>query len=776
MAARLLLPGVAIAALLTAAFIAQRDANVKLGRDSQAQSQSEREVSLSNQSEKLLLDLETGLRGFVLTRDHRFLEPWRAARMAFPATVASLVALEAHDGPQHLALARGIQSGGQSYIRDYSAPGIRAVEANRKSASSLAVALQGKRRVDDLRAAFGRLIKLDVAQAIPAKQRAKAAAHRASVYELVGLLGALMLLVGSGLYLARAVLRPIRRVGDAADRMGAGDLSVRVEPTSALELSRLGGSFNEMAVALGDARDQLEVQTAEVRRSEAFLDSVIEHVPIMMFVKDAHELRYVRFNRAGEELLGYSREEVIGKNDHDFFPREEADYFTAKDRGALASGTLLDIPEERIHTRENGVRYLHTQKLAVLDEHGDPEFLLGISEDITERTHDDQAVRDAKEQAERASRAKSEFLSRMSHELRTPLNSILGFGQLLEMDGLSEMQREPVHYILKSGRHLLGLINEVLDISRIEAGSLTISPEPVAVGALLRDVVAMVGPIAAERGVRVATEPLALERHVQADQQRLKQVLLNLLSNAIKYNREGGTVSVVCERADPHLRITVRDSGRGIPSERLAEVFTPFERLGAEHGEIEGTGLGLALSHQLVQMMGGALSVQSEPAVGSTFTVELALAEGGSELAAADRALSKHEDDHSTPPARVLYIEDNLANVRLVERVVERRPGATVETAMQGRIGIELARHHQPDVIVLDLHLPDLTGDQVLQILKSDPRTARIPVIMLSADANSGQARRLRDLGADAYLTKPLDVPKFLAAIDAVLQAGALVK
>jgi CheY-like chemotaxis protein len=297
----------------------------------------------------------------------------------------------------------------------------------------------------------------------------------------------------------------------------------------------------------------------------------------------------------------------------------------------------------------------------------------------------------------------------MSHELRTPLNSILGFGQLLEMDGVSESQREPVHYILESGRHLLELINEVLDISRIEAGNLTIHPKPVAVRALLCDVVAMVAPIAAERNIRVETEPLETERHVLADPQRLKQVLLNLLSNAIKYNRDGGEFRIACEQAGPRLRILVRDTGRGIPAERLCEVFAPFARLGAE------------------------------------------------------------------PAVRLLYVEDSVANIKLVERILECRPSITVEATGQGRLGIELARHHQPDVIVLDLHLPDLAGEQILITFKSDARTERIPVIILTADASADQATRLRDLGADAYLTKPVDVPGFLAALDEVLLTGALV-
>ena len=559
--------------------------------------------------------------------------------------------------------------------------------------------------------------------------------------------------------------------------MSAGELSVRVTPASATELARLANSFNSMADALADGHRRLEDQAAELRRSEVFLDSVLEHIPNVLLVRDARDLRFVRFNRAGEQLLGYSREELLGNNAHDVFAPDLAESLTAEDRATLASGVPLDIAEEAVQTRDHGVRYLHTRKIPVIDEHGEAQYLLGISEDITDRKRGDELLRVAKEEAERANRAKSEFLSRMSHELRTPLNSILGFGHLLEMDGLSEDQREPVQYILDSGRHLLQLINEVLDIARIEAGKVTIFPEPVAVEALLRDVVAVVSPMAAERNIRVEFASGEPGCHVRADRQRVKQVLLNLLSNAIKYNREGGEVLIVCEQAGPHLRIRVRDTGRGIPAERLSEVFAPFERIVAEHEDIQGSGLGLALSQHLMELMGGTLTVESEPGVGSTFTVELELAEETEALDTVKRALETPEGDRvdGAPAIRLLYMEDNVVNIKLVEYVLERRPEITVDATLQGRLGIELARHHLPDVIVLDLNLPDMTGEQVLDTLKHDARTERIPVIILSAEVGVDQGPRLLELGASSFLTHPLDVPSFLAALDAVLPAGALV-
>jgi PAS domain S-box-containing protein len=512
---------------------------------------------------------------------------------------------------------------------------------------------------------------------------------------------------------------------------------------------------------------------AELRASHAFLDTVLEHIPHMIFVKDAVELRFVRLNQAGELLLGYSKEELIGKSDFDLFPGEAAS-FVSKDREVLATRRVLDIPEEPIQVAGGDVRYLHTKKLTIFDEHDQAQYLVGISEDITERKRAQEALDTARDEAVQANLAKSEFLSRMSHELRTPLNAILGFAQLLEMDDLREDQREQAGYIVKAGRHLLSLINEVLDVSRIDAGTMSISPEPVNVDELVSGAVAMVRPLADENRVTIDASFEARDVHVEADQQRLNQVLLNLLSNAIKYNRDRGTVSVaidVGERGpDARVRIVVSDTGGGIPEERLGDVFAPFERLGAEAGPIEGTGLGLALSKGLVELMGGALTVQSEAGVGSTFTVELARVSEKTPVPAREAQAVPTGLSQST--ARILYVEDNLSNLKLVERIVSSRRSVVLQSAMQGSVGIDLARQQQPDLILLDLHLPDLSGEEVLRRLKADPRTANIPVIVLTADASRGQAERLKRIGAHLYVTKPLEITAFLASIEDAL-AGA---
>ena len=387
-------------------------------------------------------------------------------------------------------------------------------------------------------------------------------------------------------------------------------------------------------------------------------------------------------------------------------------------------------------------------------------------------THDSerrerQRAQRAEEAATTANRAKSEFLSRMSHELRTPLNGILGFAQLLELDAETPGQRDGVEHILKGGRHLLGLINEVLDLARIEAGKCSISLEPVETGDVIHSALDLVRPQAAARGISLSTA-VVWQGHVLADRQRLQQVLLNLLSNAVKYNRPEGAVTVSCDAApSDRCRLSVADSGPGIAADRIHRLFTPFDRLDVQEGTIEGTGLGLALSKGLVELMGGTLRAESTLGVGSTFSVELPVAD--SPMPRRTQESSAHGADARSMTGSVLYIEDNPSNLRLVERIVSRRPGVKLLSAAQGRRGLELATAHRPDVIVLDLHLPDISGQEVLAQLRAHPGTREIPVVILSADATPSQATRLLQQGAHTYLTKPLSVAAFLGVLDELL-------
>jgi signal transduction histidine kinase/ActR/RegA family two-component response regulator len=376
----------------------------------------------------------------------------------------------------------------------------------------------------------------------------------------------------------------------------------------------------------------------------------------------------------------------------------------------------------------------------------------------------------ARTAAETANRSKSEFLSRMSHELRTPLNAVLGFGQMLDLEPLTIDQHESVAQIVKGGRHLLQLINEVLDIARIETGNLALSAEPVLPSDVVSDVIDLVRPLAVERSVSISANLRSTNTYVLADRQRLRQILLNLLSNAVKYNRLGGTIALASDQRDPdHLRITVTDTGAGIPDNLHEKLFQPFERLGAEQTSIEGTGVGLALSRHLAEAMGGTLDFHSTPGHGSTFWIELPVVEGPIErLERLEPQPTQNLAPH-TDRQTVLYIEDNVANVKLIERVFAPRTNINVAAAIQGRLGLDLARRDPPALILLDLHLPDINGAEVLAALRADPATATLPVIVLSADATQRQIDRLLTDGANAYLTKPIDIAEFLRVIDEFL-------
>jgi PAS domain S-box-containing protein len=535
------------------------------------------------------------------------------------------------------------------------------------------------------------------------------------------------------------------------------------------------GQYSHWVMVQRDVSGQKKLQE-HLRESQERTQAILEFALDCIITID-DQGRILEFNPAAERTFGYTRESVLGESMADlivpsaFRERHARGMDHYRNTG---EGPILNRWIEVTALRADGTELPVELAVRATGDKRNPVFTAFLR-DISERKEADEALRRAKEAAEVANRAKSDFFSRMSHELRTPLNIILGFGQLLEMDTLSAPQRESVEQICKGGRHLLALINEVLDIARIEAGAAgTVSPEEVDVGEVVREVLRMIQPLANKAGLRLLPpRPGTCGRAVRADHQQLRQILLNLLSNAIKYNRAGGTVLVSwAEAAGAMLRISVTDTGPGIVPEKMHRLFAPFDRLETEQKGVEGTGLGLALSKGLAEAMQGTMGAESTPGTGSTFWIELPRLDKTGEPAQETPAAVADPEETSGTTGTVLYVEDNPANLVLVERILKLRPGVLLLSAMRGQLGLDLAREHRPDVIFLDLHLPDLPGDEVLRRLRDDAATRAIPVIVLSADATPHEIERLLAAGARHYLVKPVVVQDFLHLLDETLSQG----
>ncbi len=486
------------------------------------------------------------------------------------------------------------------------------------------------------------------------------------------------------------------------------------------------------------------------------------------------EGRMIYMNRAHEEMHGYRFNEVEGKPFAIFLPDEA--------KGALGKAVQAAIVNQQgwsgthFALRKDGSSFVQESNVGVvLDEAGHVQYLFNIFTDYTAELQRMNELTEAKESAERANQAKSEFLSSMSHELRTPMNGILGFAQLLEFDDdLTPDQQDNVQEILKAGRHLLELINEVLDLAKVESGRIDLSLEGVEVCPVVEECLALVEPLAEQNTIQLSHAGLE-GAVVRADRTRLKQVVLNLLSNAIKYNRPGGSVRIeIRAEGSDWLQLRVSDTGLGVAPEMQAMLFEPFNRLGAENSQIEGTGIGLTITRRIIELMGGSVGVESQVGAGSTFWVNLPLeslhvaAEAEMpEAEASDKTGSETGGSHT-----VLYVEDNPANIKLVAQLLARRRHLRLLTAHVPALGIELARTGRPDLILLDINMPGMDGYQVLEVLRADAVTRSIPVIALTANAMPRDIERGKAAGFSDYLTKPIDVPSFFAAIDNLLVQG----
>ncbi len=569
-----------------------------------------------------------------------------------------------------------------------------------------------------------------------------------------------------------------------ADAIAAATATDAFEEIVSLAPNEIRATLHELRVH----QIELGMQNEELRRAQVQLDAsralyfdLYDLAPVG-YCTLSKEGVILHANLTAGTLLGQARSQLIGKPICRFILKADQDVYYLHRKMLLEHGDLQSCELHMV--RGDGLTFwANLVSSGVEDPDGVAVHRVVLS-DISDRKRMERslqeknaALEDATQVAEKANRAKSEFLSSMSHEFRTPLNAILGFAQLMEAGAPAPTpgQKSRIDQILKAGWYLLELVNEILDLAVIESGSVSLTMEPLLLCDVLTDCEAMIEPLAQTNGIAVSYCPVDPTCFVHADHLHLKQVLINLISNAIKYNRAGGTVTVTCGLGPSgRIRISVRDTGHGLSADKLNHLFQPFNRLGQEAGAVKGTGIGLVVSKRLVELMGGEIGVHSTVGEGTVFWFELDMTHAPSPVAESG-ACELHGGSRPAPlhgePLQhtVLYVEDNLENLQLVEELIERRPELHLLTARDAVSGIALARIHQPTLILMDIQLPGMSGIEALKVLREDPVTQHIPVLALTANAMESGIEHGLEAGFFRYITKPIKITAFMDVLDEAL-------